>query len=206
MIFQAVLFDCDGVLADSEGLANSIIAEELTALGWALDSHSAQREFLGLSLPDMRPVIEARIGLLPDQWEAALCRRIEQQLASDLVPIMGAKAALLAIRAAGLPMAVCSNSGRSELLMKMRVLDFGRFFGDRVFSYQDVARPKPAPDLYLTAALACSVVAADCLVVEDSAIGVKAGLAAGCQVVSLVEGLGVPHIADLSQIMGHIRA
>ena len=201
MSFRAVLFDCDGVLADSEGLANTIVAEELTALGWALDAHDAQREFLGLSLPDMRPRIEARIGCLPAGWEAALSRRIEQELAVGVLPMAGAEAALLAVMAAALPMAVCSNSSRSELLMKMRVLGFGRFFGDRIFSYQDVPRPKPAPDLYLKAAAACGVPVGHCLVVEDSAAGVAAGLAAGCQVVSLVEGMGVPYLADLSQIM-----
>ena len=201
MNFKAVLFDCDGVLADSEGLANTIVAEELTALGWALDAHDAQRQFLGLSLPDMRPRIEARIGPLPFGWEAALSQRIERELADGVLPMAGAEAALLAVAAAGLPMAVCSNSGRSELLLKMRVLGFGRFFGDRVFSYQDVPRPKPAPDLYIMAASACGVPTAHCLVVEDSAAGVAAGLAAGCQVVSLVAGMGVPYLADISQIM-----
>lgn len=201
MSFKAVLFDCDGVLADSEGLANTIVAQELTALGWALDAHDAQLEFLGLALPDMRPRIEARIGPLPLGWEAALSRRIEHELANGVLAIAGAESALLAVAAAGLPMAVCSNSGRSELAMKMRVLGFARFFGDRVFSYQDVPRPKPAPDLYLKGAAACAVPAAHCLVVEDSAAGVAAGLAAGCQVVSLVEGLGVPHLVKLSDIM-----
>jgi len=199
--FRAVLFDCDGVLADSEGLANAIVAEELTALGWVLDGPAAQREFLGLSLPDMRPRIEARIGSLPTGWEAAISRRIEQELEIAVLPVFGAEAALLAVAAAGLPMAVCSNSGRSELAMKIRVLGFARFFGDRVFSYQDVPRPKPAPDLYLRAAAVCGVPAAHCLVVEDSRAGIAAGLAAGCQVVSLVEGLGVPYMLDISQIM-----
>jgi beta-phosphoglucomutase-like phosphatase (HAD superfamily) len=70
-----------------------------------------------------------------------------------------------------------------------------------VFSFQDVPRPKPAPDLYVAAAAACGVETAHCLVVEDSATGVAAGLAAGCHVVSLVPGLGVPHLPDLAQLM-----
>jgi len=197
----AVLFDCDGVLADSEGLANAIVAEELTALGWALNAHDAQCEFLGLSLPDMRPRIKARIGRLPAGWEASLSLRIERELASGVQPIPGAEAALRCVAAAGLPLAVCSNSGRSELLMKMRVLGFAHFFGDRIFSYQDVPRPKPAPDLYLAAAMACCVAPAHCLVVEDSGPGIAAGLAAGCEVVSLVEGLGVPHLRDFATLL-----
>ncbi|MEI6162183.1 MAG: HAD family phosphatase [Roseococcus sp.] len=200
-MIQAVLFDCDGVLADSESLANRIVAEEVTVLGWPLDAHAAQLEFLGLSLPDMRPRIEARVGRLPDGWENALSTRIARELEFGVEPMPGALAALRSVAAAGLPMAVCSNSSRGELAMKMRVLGFGHFFGARVFSFQDVPRPKPAPDLYTTAAAACGVPAAQCLVVEDSATGVAAGLAAGCRVVSLVPGLDVPHLPDMAQLL-----
>ena len=198
----AVLFDCDGVLADSETLVNAIVAEELSALGWALTGHEAQREFLGLSFPDMLPRITARVGALPAHWETALKARIEHELAAGLQPIPGAGAALRRVAELGLPMAVCSNSARTELAMKLTILGFSGFFGGRVFSFQDVERPKPAPDLYAVAAEACGVHAAHCLVVEDSATGVAAGLAAGCQVVGLVPGLGVPYLADLALILG----
>jgi len=200
-VIRAVLFDCDGVLADSETIANRIVAEEVTALGWPLDAHAAQSEFLGLSLPDMCPVIERRVGALPAGWASALSSRIEHAMGLEVQPMPGAAAALASVAAAGLPMAVCSNSARAELAMKMRVLGFAHFFGPRIFSFQDVARPKPAPDLYLTAAQACDAAPADCLVVEDSATGVAAGLAAGCQVVSLVPGLGVPHLPELANLL-----
>ncbi len=199
-MIRAVLFDCDGVLADSETLANRIVAEELTALGWVLDAHAAQREFLGLSLPDMTPLIEARVGALPPGWGAALSERIARAMEAGVQPMPGAGDALRGVAAAGLPMAVCSNSARAELGMKMRVLGFEAFFEGRIFSFQDVPRPKPAPDLYTAAARACGVQPADCLVVEDSATGVAAGLAAGCGVVSLVPGLGVPHLPDLAEL------
>lgn len=192
--FRAVLFDCDGVLADSEGLVNAIVAEELTARGWAMDAHRAQQEFLGLSLPDMLPRIEHRTGRLPPGWAEALSTRITRELEGRLAAIPGASKAVARLAARGVPMAVCSNSGRAELHMKLRVLGLSGFFAGRVFSYQDVARAKPAPDLYLAAAAACGVPPAECLVVEDSAPGVVAGLAAGCPVVSPVEGLGVPVI------------
>jgi HAD superfamily hydrolase (TIGR01509 family) len=203
-VIRAVLFDCDGVLADSEGIANRIVAEELTLLGWVLDAQAAQREFLGLSLPDLRPLIEHRVGPLPIGWEAALSARIEHSMALEVQPMPGAAAALQAVAAAGLPMAVCSNSGRAELAMKMRVLGFAGFFGPRVYSFQDVLRAKPAPDLYLVAADACGVPPAQCLVVEDSATGVAAGVAAGCAVVSLMPGLGVPYLADLAALRGFL--
>ncbi|MCU0889613.1 MAG: HAD family phosphatase [Rubritepida sp.] len=189
---RAVLFDCDGVLADSEGPVNAIVAEELTARGWPMDAHAAEREFLGLALPDMLPRIVARVGPLPPDWPMALSARIQRELVERLQPIPGAVAAVGRVAALGLPMAVCSNSAREELRMKLGVLGLSGFFGDRVFSFQDVARPKPAPDLYLAAAAACGVPPGECLVVEDSAPGIVAGLAAGCRVVSVVEGLGVP--------------
>jgi HAD superfamily hydrolase (TIGR01509 family) len=204
-VIQAVLFDCDGVLADSESIANRIVAEEVTSLGWALDTHAAQQEFLGLSLPDMLPLIEARTGPLQPGWSAALRARIEQAMALEVQPMPGAAVALRSVSEAGLPMAVCSNSARAELAMKMRVLGFAPFFASRIFSFEDVAQPKPAPDLYVKAAGACSIAPAHCLVVEDSAAGVAAGLAAGCQVVSLMPGLGVPYLADLTMVLAFAR-
>lgn len=198
---KAVLFDCDGVLADSEGLVNAIVAEELSALGWAMDAHAAQRAFLGLALPDIRRQITARLGGLPQGWERALGQRIERELATSLQPIEGAGDALAHVAGLGLPMAVCSNSARHELAMKLEVLGFAGFFGGRVLSFEDVPRPKPAPDLYLAAAAACGALPAECLVVEDSAPGVAAGLAAGCAVVSLAPGLGVAHLAHLGGLL-----
>ncbi len=196
----AVLFDCDGVLADSEGVTNQVVAAELTALGWRMTAHEAQREFLGMALPDMEPRIEARIGRLPEGWSKTLGQRIEVELATGLQPIPGAEAALRAVRTAGLPMALCSNSSRGELAVKMRVLGFGDYFAGRIFSFEDVELPKPAPDLYLAAARACGMRPEDCLVVEDSATGAAAGMAAGCQVLGLVPGIGVPHIDGMEQL------
>lgn len=201
---RAVLFDCDGVLADSEGLANSIVAEALTALGWPMDAHAAQREFLGMALPDMVPRIEARIGPLPKGWARALGRRIEEELALGLQPIPDAEAALRAAAAAGLPMALCSNSSRGELATKMRVLGFGAYFAGRIFSFEDVARPKPAPDIYLAAAEACGIPPGDCLVVEDSATGAAAGRAAGCRVMGILPGLGVPHVDGMGGVAAYL--
>lgn len=203
-VVRAVLFDCDGVLADSEGLANGIVAEALTALGWPMDAHAAQREFLGMALPDMVPRIEARIGALPKGWAKALGRRIEEGLALGLQPIPDAEAALRAAAAAGLPMALCSNSSRGELATKMRVLGFGGYFAGRIFSFEDVGRPKPAPDIYLAAAEACGMPPADCLVVEDSATGAAAGRAAGCRVMGILPGLGVPHVDGMGGVAAYL--
>lgn len=204
-MIRAVLFDCDGVLADSEGIANAIVAEELSALGWVMDADVARREFLGMCLPDMRVVIERRLGALAPGWDAVLGARIAEELGRRVAPMPGAEVALQGVTTLGLPMAVCSNSGRAELAMKMRVLGFADYFAARIYSFEDAARPKPAPDLYVMAARACGVDPTAALVIEDSAAGIAAGLAAGCQVVSLVAGLGVPHLTDLANLPAALR-
>ncbi len=177
----AVLFDCDGVLADTEMLVNQLVSTELTARGWVMDAHEARHAFLGMAWPDMRPLVEARTGRLPEGWEEDFSRRITRLLEEETMPIPGAIPALHLV-AARLPVAVASNSSRLELAMKMERLALTHVFGERRFSFEDVARPKPAPDIYLAAALACGALAADCVVVEDSVTGVLAARAAGCRV------------------------
>ena len=181
----AVLFDCDGVLADSEGLVNDLVARDLTARGWPITGEQARETFLGLSLPAMIPVIEARVGRLPPGWREGLAGRIVGAMATDLQPVPGALAALGAVAEAGIPVAVASNSGRAELEAKLDRLGLAEAFAGRVFSFEDVARPKPAPDIYLAAARACGAAPGACVVVEDSLLGVRAGVEAGCRVLGL---------------------
>jgi len=178
----AVLFDCDGVLADSEGLVNRIVAADLTARGWRISAEEARETFLGLAAPDMLPMIEARVGPLPPRWMHDLSRTIAAAMQRELRPVPGAVAAVRAVAAAGLVVAVASNSGRAELVSKLDRLGLAEAFGPRVFSFEDVARPKPAPDIYRAAAAACGAAPADCVVVEDSLLGAQAGIAAGCRV------------------------
>jgi len=178
----AVLFDCDGVLADSEHLINVIVAEDLTARGWRISAEQARETFLGMAVPDMLPVMEARVGPLGAAWQQEMSARISRRMETELQPVPGALAALAAVSAAGLPMACASNAGRVELLSKIAVLGLGRYFHDRLFSYQDVPRPKPHPDIYRAAAAACGARPEDCAVVEDSLLGARAGIAAGCRV------------------------
>jgi len=178
----AVLFDCDGVLADSEGLVNRLVAEDLTARGWRLSTAQARETFLGMALPAMLPVITARVGRLPPEWGAALSHRIAEALLAEVEAVPGAAAALAAVVRAGIPVAVASNSAREELAAKLTRLGFAEVFGARVFSFEDVAEAKPAPDIYLAAAAACGAPPAECVVVEDSLLGARAGIAAGCRV------------------------
>ncbi|SDB64684.1 HAD family hydrolase [Belnapia rosea] len=206
----AVLFDCDGVLADSEGLVNRLVAEELTARGWPLSAGQARETFLGMALPEMMPVILARCGPLPADWGAMLSRRITAALMEEVEAIPGAPAALAAAAAAGLPLAVASNSTRGELRTKLDRLGLAHHFGGRLFSFEDVARPKPAPDMYLAAAAACGAAPGDCVVVEDSLLGAKAGIAAGCRVLgftretdaAVLAAVGARPFATMAELPG----
>lgn len=182
----AVLFDCDGVLADSEGLVNAIVAEDLTARGWRITGEQCRETFLGMAAPDMLPVIEARLGgPLPPDWIPSLSRRIALAMEERLQPVAGAPEAVAAVRRAGIPVAVASNSAREELFAKLRRLGLAEVFAGRAFSFEDVPRPKPAPDLYIAAARACGADPVSCVVVEDSLLGAEAGIAAGCRVLGL---------------------
>ncbi len=177
---RLVIFDCDGVLVDSEPVSNRIIAEDLTERGWEMATADATRLFVGTSLPDMQPIIEARIGRkLPADWHAALQERIVAALADEAVAIPGAVEALRAVEALGLAWRIASNSSHAEMLAKFRRLGVEALVAGRMFSFTDVKQGKPAPDLFLAAAASAGAAPAECVVIEDSVTGVQAAVAAG---------------------------
>jgi HAD superfamily hydrolase (TIGR01509 family) len=181
---QAVLFDCDGVLADTEALHDRIMAEEITRLGWAITAEEGARRFRGLAWEAIGPQVEQRLGpgSVPAEFLPQLIARVVRALEEEVVPVPGVLAALEAIEAAGIPVAVASNSSRAELATKLRRLGLVETFRGRSFSVNDVERPKPAPDMYRAAAAACGADPHGCAVVEDSVAGARAGIAAGCRV------------------------
>jgi HAD superfamily hydrolase (TIGR01509 family) len=190
-VLRLVIFDCDGVLVDSEPVSNRIIATELTRQGWPISIAEAKRRFLGMTLGDMRPLVEERLGALPPDWQEALQARITAALAHEAVAIDGALEALHAVGAMGLAWRIASNSSHAEMAAKFARLGIGALVTGRVHSHDDVARGKPAPDLFLAAAAAEGVAAAECLVVEDSVPGVRGAVAAGMDCLGFA-----PHGAD----------
>ncbi|WP_270935875.1 HAD family hydrolase [Falsiroseomonas oryzae] len=180
----AVLFDCDGVLADTEALHDRIMAEEISGLGWEITPEEGARRFRGLAWEAIGPMVEQRLGpgSVPADFLPTLVARVVRALEEEAVPVAGALAAVAAIEAAGIPVAVASNSSNPELATKLRRLGLAETFRGRSFSVNDVARPKPAPDMYRAAAAACGADPRACVVVEDSVAGARAGIAAGCRV------------------------
>ena len=184
---RLVIFDCDGVLVDSEGIANRILSRELTAVGWPIGPNEVEQRFLGMNLADMRPVIEAQLGhKLPASFSYHLQSAFETSLAAEVEAVDGAIAALDGVTALGLPWRVASNSSHEEMVVKFARIGITERVHGRAHSYQDVPRGKPAPDVYLAAAAAEGVSAAQCLVIEDSTTGIRAGIAAGMDVLAYV--------------------
>ena len=177
---RLVIFDCDGVLIDSEPVVNRVVAEELTRLGWPMTAEEACTRFLGLDLNAMVPLIKASVGRAPPAaWLPALQARIVATLQADAPMVPGAREALEATTTLGLAWRVASNSSHEEMRAKFGRNGLLQAVAGRLHSFTDVAHGKPAPDLFLATAAAEGVLPVECLVVEDSVPGVTGAVAAG---------------------------
>jgi HAD superfamily hydrolase (TIGR01509 family) len=180
MRLKLVIFDCDGVLVDSEPVANRVTAAAVTELGWPMTPEESDRTFLGMNIDDMAVFIANRLGRkLPPNWVQDIVAQMIEALATTAEPIPGAIEALEGVTALGLPWRVASNSSHGEMDVKFRRIGIAHLTAGRVHSFTDVPRGKPAPDLFLAAAAAEGVDPASCIVVEDSVTGAKAAAAAG---------------------------
>ena len=182
--FDAVLFDCDGVLVDSEPITNRVLAQMLGELGWQLSTDESMRIFTGKAVKDEAALIEAHTGFaLTPEWLASFWVRRNAALDAGLVVIEGADAAVRSLHRSLRGRIACASGadlGKVELqLRKVGLIDC---FAGRIFSGHDQPRSKPWPDVYLAAAAALGVDAARCAVVEDTVTGARAGVAAGATV------------------------
>ena len=182
--FDAVLFDCDGVLVDSEPITNGVLRKMLEERGWTLSAQECMRLFVGKAVIDERALIESKTGKpLTDDWMASFRARRNQGLIRDLQPVRNAVAAVARIhqRYAG-RIACASGADRFKVELQLKKVGLMRYFAGRIFSGHELPRSKPAPDVYLAAAAALSVRPDRCAVVEDTVTGVVAGVAAGATV------------------------
>lgn len=175
-----VIFDCDGVLVDSEPIANRVLAGMLAAQGLALDQRQMDALFLGRTMDHCLALAAERLGRpLPPDFEAEHDRLLYAALAADLAPVPGVVGVLDGL---ALPFCVATNGSPDKLRFSLRQVGLLPRFEGRMFSAAEVARGKPAPDLFLHAAHRMGIPPADCVVVEDSPAGVAAGVAAGMTV------------------------
>jgi HAD superfamily hydrolase (TIGR01509 family) len=181
---RLVIFDCDGVLIDSEALCDRVLSRHLHATGWKLSPADCHHKFLGLTFPDIQSAAETHLArALPADWVLQLVQSVTTAMAQEVEPIPGARHAIEATIALGLPFRIASNSSRPELEAKFARTGLAPLVAGRVHSAYDlIARGKsgkPAPDLFLEAAAAENIPPEACLVIEDSIPGVQAAIAAG---------------------------
>jgi HAD superfamily hydrolase (TIGR01509 family) len=176
---RAIIFDFDGVLADSEVLSNSVIAEIVSELGVPTSLDDAYRTYMGKRLVEVIETIEGVIGRkLPDDFADSYQRRTFDAFRARLEPVEGAREFLAAWR--DVPNCIASSSSPERLALSLDVLDMAALFTGRVFSASNVARGKPYPDIFLHAAKQLGIAPRDCIVIEDSVGGITAARAAGC--------------------------
>jgi HAD superfamily hydrolase (TIGR01509 family) len=175
-----VIFDCDGVLVDSEPISNRILAERLTAIGLPTSTEQSIGDYMGRSWASCEALIEQRLGRpLPEGFADGYHEELYAALRSEVEPVAGVVAALDAIAA---PVCVASSGSHEKIRTSLGTTGLLERFDGRIFSATDVLHGKPAPDLFLHAAAAMGHEAADCVVVEDSPAGVAAARAAGMTV------------------------
>jgi HAD superfamily hydrolase (TIGR01509 family) len=199
-VTELVIFDCDGVLVDSEPIAVSVDAEVLARLGWNLSETEIVERFLGVSDADFRLEVERHLGRsLPSGWEAEFEPLYRSAFQERLRPVDGVVQALDRITVAT---CVASSGTHEKMRFTLGLTGLYDRFAGRIFSATEVARGKPAPDLFLHAAQQMGVPALACVVVEDSRAGVAAAKAAGMQVFGYAGGLTPPkQLADLGAIV-----
>jgi HAD superfamily hydrolase (TIGR01509 family) len=180
---QPIIFDCDGVLVDSERLVCRVEAELLTRWGWSLTPEQVRAEFKGHAFPSIARVIEQKLaGRLPHDWMYTWAMETAHLFQNELRAVRGVHALLAQLSADGVSFCVASQSPLPRVRVSLHACDLARHFGERVFTSSMVARPKPAPDLFLFAAEQLGHPPEQCTVSEDSPSGVRAAVAAGMRV------------------------
>lgn len=179
-----VIFDCDGVLVDSEPISNRIWVECLRELGWPHDLETSHRLFVGRRMDDCIRIVEETLNIIaPTTLLPDFRRRSFDAFRRELQPIPGVTDVLQELAAMNIRRCVASSGPHEKIRLNLSLTGLNEFFGDDIFSGDDVARGKPHPDLFLHAAARLATDPSRCLVVEDSRPGVDAGLAAGMRVV-----------------------
>lgn len=210
MNFQAVLFDCDGVLVDSESITCGVLRDMFEEQGWRMSLQECMQRFVGYTVKSRRELIEANTGVpLTDEWLAQFFERRNVQLEQRITAIEGVHEAVASLsdHCQG-RVAVASGADRHKVELMLRKVGLHDFFAGRIFSGHEMPRSKPHPDVYLAAAAHLQVDPADCLVIEDTPVGVTAGVRAGSTVWGYAPagaGAQTLHDAGVVKVFGHMR-
>ncbi|MGF1594217.1 MAG: HAD family hydrolase [Kiloniellaceae bacterium] len=206
-----VIFDCDGVLVDSEAIANRIMAETITASGIPITYEDCRARFVGGTLQRVMDTVEQWLGRpLPPGWKEDFEARRDEAFRRELHPVPGVAAAIEAIRAGGAEVCVASSGSPEKMELTLGLTGLRHHFGERLFSANMVAQGKPEPDIFLHAAERMGCLPETCVVVEDSLLGVTAGVAAGMRVLAyaaesdpaILKAAGGHPFADMTELPG----
>jgi HAD superfamily hydrolase (TIGR01509 family) len=185
-----VIFDCDGVLIDTERLAVPIDVEVLTEVGWVMTEAEVVERFLGRSEADCAREIEEHLGHpLPSTLSFEIDERYREAFERALEPVPGVVEVLNVLDSHAIPTCVASSGSHEKMRFTLGLTDLFERFDGRIYSVEEVANGKPAPDLFLHAAASMNVPPERCAVVEDSPFGVEAALAAGMAAYAFAGGL-----------------
>ena len=184
---QLVIFDCDGVLVESEAIANRVFAEMVSKEGYPITAEESLNRFKGGRFKSLQAVIEKELGRsLGDDWIPQLYEAMYVAFRAELQPVEGIVELIAAIQKRRIPVCVASNGPIAKMQVTLGITGLWEPFNGHIFSSDMVANPKPAPDLFLHAAARLGVQPEHCLVIEDSRPGITGGLAAGMPTAALV--------------------
>ena len=210
MTFQAVLFDCDGVLVDSEAITCGALRDMLDENGWRLSLAECMAHFVGHSVRSRAALIEAHTGKpLTDAFMDEFYRRRNIRLENEITAIEGIHDAVRHVHeCCEGRIAVASGADRYKVEMMLQRVGLAPFFDGRIFSGHEMRRSKPFPDVYLAAAAHLQATSAQCLVVEDTTVGIAAGVAAGSTVWAYAPLHGSADVllqAGAAQVFAHMN-
>ncbi len=181
---QLVIFDCDGVLVDSEAISNGVLARLLTEEGMPTTLAEARRDYQGLMLSEVFERAQQKLGRsLERDWLTRFERERAEEFRRDLRPVLAAAEVVERVCTAGVAVCVASQGKLEKTRLSLEITGLRRLFADdALFSAYSVARGKPHPDLFLHAAAVMGANPSNSVVVEDTPSGVTAGVAAGMRV------------------------
>jgi HAD superfamily hydrolase (TIGR01509 family) len=183
-MIEAVVFDCDGVLVDSERVNNEVFAELVTRAGLPTTAEDSVARYMGRSTAECVAEVEHQLGRRLDfDLAAGYEAEVLHRQRTGLTAVPGVEALLDRLQMAGVPVCVASSGTPNEIAHRLAMTGLDRFFGDHCYSASTVRRGKPAPDLFLLAAEGIGVNPTACVVIEDSPYGVRGGKAAGMTVI-----------------------